>query len=644
MPARPAGWLRLPESCQIVPMPGGFDVAALSRLLDGEHASVRRQVRDVLTAAGLGYDYSLTPDAHRERVLGWCRLLADQGLGALGYPKDCGGQDDPVAAMAAFETIATADLSLLVKYGVQFGLFGGAVGRLGTARHHEHLRRAGTLELPGCFAMTETGHGSNVRDLETVARYDAATGEFVVDTPRDGARKDYIGNAARHGRMAVVFAQLEVGGEGHGVHAVLVPIRDEQGTPCPGVRIEDCGPKLGMNGVDNGRLWFDGVRVPRENLLNRFGEVDAGGRYSSPIESPAARFFTMIGTLVAGRVSIALASLSAAKSALTIAVRYGAGRRQFGPPGEAEIPILDYPVHQRRLMPALATTYALDFALKDLMTGYAGLDEATTEDQRSYESRAAGLKALASWHANATIQECRECCGGAGYLAVNRLGTLRCDTDVFTTFEGDNTVLLQLVAKSLLTDYRAQFEDINPLALVRFLASQWFGAISEASPLASRNTDEEHLRDPEFHLTTFRWREQHQLGGLGRRLKKLLDNKVSADQAFLACQAHAVTTARSHVERIVLEQFVAGVQSCADPGLAGVLRTLCDLYALSRIEADRGWLQEHGHLAGTKSKAILRTVDRLVAEVREQAVPLVDAFGIPDAFLAAPIALEHHQA
>ena len=616
------------------------DFEALQRLLDGEHAAVRRQVRDVLTGAGLDYDYSLTVEAYRERVLGWCQLLADHGLGSLGYPKACGGEDDPAAAFAAFETIALSDLSLLVKYGVQFGLFGGAIGRLGTDRHHEHLRRAGTLELPGCFAMTETGHGSNVRDLETVARYDPGTGEFVVQTPHDGARKDYIGNAARHGRMAVVFAQLEVGDEGHGVHALLVPIRDQDGLPLPGVRIEDCGHKLGLNGVDNGRLWFDGVRVPRENLLNRFADVGPDGTYSSDIESPSARFFTMIGTLVAGRVSIALASVSAAKSALAIAVRYGAGRRQFGPPGEPEIAILDYPLHQRRLMPALAATYAFHFALQELAAGYVGLEEGTPEDQRSYESRAAGLKALASWHANATIQECRECCGGAGYLAVNRLGTLRCDTDVFTTFEGDNTVLLQLVAKSLLTDYRAQFEDMNPLALVRFLAGQWMGALSEASPLASRKTDEDHLRDPQFHLATFRWREQHQLGGLGRRLKKLLDAKTPPDQALLACQVHALTTARSHVERVVLEGFVAGVADCPDPELASVLRTLCDLYALSRIEADRGWFQEHGHLGATKSKAILRLVDRLCAEVREQALPLVDAFGIPDEFLAAPIARE----
>ena len=144
--------------------------------------------------------------------------------------------------IAAFETVAFHDLSLLIKMGVQFGLFGGSILQLGTERHHQkYLRDVGTLDLPGCFAMTETGHGSNVHELGTVARYDAQTEEFVVHTPHESARKDYIGNAAQHGRLATVFAQLEVGEERHGVHALLVPIRDEDGSPCAGVRIEACG-------------------------------------------------------------------------------------------------------------------------------------------------------------------------------------------------------------------------------------------------------------------------------------------------------------------------------------------------------------------------------------------------------------------
>src|SRR5690606_36244896 len=166
----------------------------------------------------------------------------------------------------------------------------------------------------------------------TTATYDASTGEFEIHTPSDSAQKNYIGNAAVHGQLAVVFAQLVVGGEVQGVHALLAPIRDAKGATMPGVRIEDCGPKMGLNGVDNGRIWFDHVRVPVDNLLDQHATITDQGRYESPIEDDGRRFFTMLGTLVQGRVSVAGAGLSAATSALTIAIGYGERRRQFGPP------------------------------------------------------------------------------------------------------------------------------------------------------------------------------------------------------------------------------------------------------------------------------------------------------------------------
>ena len=160
----------------------------------------------------------------------------------------------------------------------------------------------------------------------------------------------------------MVFAQLEVGGESHGVHAFVVPIR-VGGQPAPGVRIEDDGLKLGLNGVDNGRLWFDGVRVPRRALLNRFADVSEDGVYESTIDNPNRRFFTMLGTLVQGRVCVGGAGINAAKVALAIAVKYADRRRQFEAtsPDEEQL-LLDYGIHQRRLLPLLARTYALHFA------------------------------------------------------------------------------------------------------------------------------------------------------------------------------------------------------------------------------------------------------------------------------------------
>src|SRR5919112_400450 len=300
------------------------DPKKLKAVLDGEHAPTRDRVRDWLQVPGNGaVAEDLPTEEHRARVLAWATELATEGDTAMGYPVEYGGQDAVARSVAGFETLAYGDLSLLVKCGVQFGLFGGAVLHLGTAHHHErHLRAIARMELPGCFAMTETGHGSNVQALRTTATYEPESDEFIVHTPTADARKDYIGNAARDGRMAAVFAQLIVGGEERGVHALLVPIRDESGRVLDGVRIEDCGPKLGLDGVDNGKLWFDGVRVPREALLDRYAKVSENGTYYSEIESPTKRFFSMLGTLIQGRVSVCRPAVNAPQAALAIAVRH----------------------------------------------------------------------------------------------------------------------------------------------------------------------------------------------------------------------------------------------------------------------------------------------------------------------------------
>ncbi len=626
----------------------------LRELLDGRWGRVRRLVREQVRGDLFAPVAGLGTAEHRERVMEQLRAIAATEIPTYGFPSAYGGADDVGGSVAAFEMLVS-DLSLMVKVGVQWGLFGGAIQALGTEQHHAvYLPRVISLDLPGCFAMTETGHGSDVQRLRTTAEYDPATEEFVVHTPDEAARKDYIGNAARDGRMAVVFAQLITEGSNHGVHALLVPIRDSEGRPLSDVGIEDCGPKAGLNGVDNGRIWFDRVRVPRTALLNRYGDVAPDGTYTSPIDNPNRRFFTMLGTLVRGRISVAGGAGTATAAALAIALRYADTRRQFDRPGTGEeVVLLDYLAHQRRLLPALARTYALRFAqeelvstLHDSQTGAVPLNERA---QRELESRAAGLKAVSTWHATAAIQTCREACGGAGYLSENRLPQLKADTDVFTTFEGDNTVLLQLVAKGLLTDYRDAFSDLDPLGMARFAAGQFFGAVIErtaARSLIDRlvsaapgRGDDADLRDRGWQLKLLEDREEHIIDGLARRLRRAGSDGADAFDVFNGAQDHVLHAGRAHIDRIVLEAFVAGIDRCTDTGTRALLDRLCDLYVLSIIEEDRAWFLEHERLTAPRAKAVTEAVNTLCRELRPYAVALTDAFGLPDEWLAAPIAL-----
>jgi acyl-CoA oxidase len=631
-----------------------LDVGALSVLLDGQYASLRRRVREYLVehAGLLSEAESLAKDEYRDRVRDLVLAAASTGLTASGFPEEYGGLDDFGGNVAAFETLAYGDLSVLVKFGVQFGLFGGAIHQLGTKPHHDAwLEDIAQARLLGSFAMTETGHGSNVQALGTTATYDPATQEFVINTPDDEARKDYIGNAARHAQAAAVFAQLVVDGESQGVHALFVPLRDASGAVLPGIRIEDCGFKLGLNGVDNGRIWFDNVRVPRTNLLNRYGDVSEDGVYSSPIENPDRRFFTMLGTLVQGRVCVGGGGIQASKVALTIATRYADRRRQFGAKGEPEIVLLDYGQHQRRLLPLIARTYALHFAqerlARDFAEVFSGGDSVSERRRRALESRAAATKALATWHATGVIQECREACGGAGYLAVNRLAALKADTDVFTTFEGDNTVLLQLVGKGRLTDLKDEFGSLDGVAMVRFVGLQALETIAEktiARSLIERVRDaasgqdvEEpggDLFDHDYQLKMLRTREERITSSVARRLKAGMDaGELEPAEVFSRCQNHLLAAARAHAERITLEAFLTKVDGMADGPEKDALSDLATLHALSETERDRAWWMEHGRLSTERAKAITRAVDALCRSLRPLAVDLVDAFAVPEELL-----------
>ncbi len=627
---------------------------ALRRCLDGRWADLREETRrDFEPERFAPPSEELGIEAYRARVAEQVQQIAATGHPARGFPVAMGGNGDLGGSVTAFEMLGHADLSVMVKAGVHWGLFGGAVANLGTAAHHAaYLPGIIDASVPGCFAMTETGHGSDVQSLGTTATHDPETDEIVVHTPDVRSRKDYIGGAARDGRLAAVFAQLVSRGENHGVHCVLVPIRDGAGQPLPGVTIGDCGAKAGLAGVDNGRLSFDHVRVPRTNLLNRYGDLDAEGRYSSPIENPTRRFFTMLGTLVRGRISVAGAAGAATRTALTLAVTYAGHRRQFAPPGASEeVRLLDYRAHQRKLLPALATTYALAFAqnalvsrMHDVQSTEAAVDE---HAQRELEARAAGIKAVATAHATATIQMCREACGGAGYLAVNRLPSLKADTDVFTTFEGDNTVLLQLVAKGLLTDYRDSFGDLDTLGMVRFGARQFAGAVIErtsARGLVQRliaaapgRDSEQGPTDRGWQLELFEDRERHLLETLALRLRGAGKAGADAFAVFNDAQDHAIAAARAHVDRVVLEAFAEAVSRCEDPGAAAMLDRVCDLHALRTIEADKGWFLEHGRITPARSKQVTAAVNDLCAALRPHAQDLVDAFGIPKAWLGTEL-------
>jgi len=631
-----------------------LDVAAVGEQLLGRWAEARKLSREVATRPSLHKVEGLPVAEHRERTLAALHELVKLEAVHRAFPSRFGGKDDHGSNIAAFEELVTADPSVQIKAGVQWGLFGSAVLHLGNKEQQEAwLPDIMSLKIPGAFAMTEIGHGSDVASIGTTATYDPDTQEFVINTPFRAAWKDFLGNAALHAKAATVFAQLISNGVNHGVHCFYVPVRDEDSQLLPGISSEDDGVKGGLNGIDNGRFAFDHVRIPRTNLLNRYGDVAEDGTYTSPIASPGRRFFTMLGTLVQGRVSLDGAAVAASKLALQIAVTYGNQRRQFNASSDVqEEVILDYQRHQRRLIPRIARAYAGTFAHEELLAAFDGVfsgEHDTDDDRQDLETLAAALKPTSTWDALDTIQECREACGGAGFMAENRLTGLHADLDVYATFEGDNTVLLQLVGKRLLTDFAKQFKGAQPKDLAQYalrsvsdtvLTRAGFRVIGqEAMDAASTKRSVAHLKDPQVQRALLTERVQVTIAEIGRALNAVAKKPMSEQAAaFNEHQDALIQASQMHARLLEWEAFTRELENVKDEGSRQVLTWLRDLFALSTIEADLAWYLMHGRLSAQRARTLTDYVTRLVAKLRPHAQDLVDAFGYTQEHLRAPIA------
>ncbi|THU45251.1 hypothetical protein C4D60_Mb02t15870 [Musa balbisiana] len=576
--------------------PPAFDLAALRRVLDGHDLAARDWLFRLMEESPLfcprrrgdrtfvAPDYNQTKEQQRAVTMRRIEYLLRRGV-FEGWVTGSGPEAE-LRKLAFFECIAIYDHSLSIKLGVTYFLWGGAIRFFGTKRHHDKwLKATEDYQVKGCFAMTELGHGSNVRGIETIAIYDTNTREFVINTPCESAQKYWIGGAANHATHTIIFSQLLINGTSQGIHAFVAQIRDADGNVCPNVRIADCGHKIGLNGVDNGRIWFDNLRIPRENLLNSVADVLPDGQYVSSIKDKDKRFAAFMAPLTFGRVNIAATAVYISKVALAITVRYALTRRAFSISADGpEVLLLDYPSHQWRILPLIAKTCAMSSAANYLKRLYV---KRTPETNKSIHIYSSSLKATLTWHNMRALQECRKACGGQGLKTENRIGILNCEYDVQSTFEGDNNVLMQ---------------QLDLLCL----------------------------------------RERDLLGRYASEVSQYQAQGESKQKAMLLSHQLADELARAFTERTILQIFADDEMTQSAGPLKELLGLLRSMYALISVEEDASFLR-YGYLSLESAAAARKEVMKLCGDLRPHALSVVSSFGIPDAFLS-PIAFDWIQA
>uniref|UniRef100_A0A8C7CB86 Acyl-coenzyme A oxidase n=1 Tax=Oncorhynchus kisutch TaxID=8019 RepID=A0A8C7CB86_ONCKI len=469
---------------------------------------------------------------------------------------------------------------------------------------------AWNLDIIGTYAQTEMGHGTHLRGLETTATYDPATQEFVLNSPTITSIKWWPGGLGKTSNHAIVLAQLHTQGKCHGLHAFIVPLRSmNTHIPLPGVVVGDIGPKFGFDEVDNGYLKLENVRIPREHMLMKYAKVEADGTYVKP---PSAKL--TYGTMVFIRSMIVGEASSALAKSCTIAIRYSSVRHQSEiRPGEPEPQIMDYQTQQYKLFPLLATAYAYKFVGQYMNQVYhritGDISQGDFSELPELHALSAGLKAFTTWTASEGIEVCRMACGGHGYSRCSALPDIYVNFVATCTYEGENTVMMLQTA--------------SPKGL--FIIWQLNVLVLYGQPCIIFGLKVSHVN---ASLCVFRLVEV-----AAKSIHQELQKRVSQEDAWNNSAIDLVRASNAHCHYVVVKLFAAKLGEIGDTGVHSVLSTLALLYALQGIQQHSGDFLQTGLLSVPQLSQVSQRLKELLAQLRPNAVALVDAFDYCDEML-----------
>ncbi|KAJ2940649.1 hypothetical protein O0L34_g14756 [Tuta absoluta] len=491
----------------------------------------------------------------------------------------------------------------------------------------EWFPKAMNLEYIGTYAQTELGHGTFLRGLETTATYDLKTEEFIIHSPTLSSYKWWPGGLGHTANHCIVLASVFVKGENCGIHPFFVQIRDlETHRPLPGIKIGEIGPKMGFNTANNGFLGFNNYRIPRKNMMMKNAQVLKDGTFVKSKNDKLA-----YGTMVFVRVKIVTDVAYNLSMAATIATRYSAVRHQSKiKENQNEPQILDYVTQQHKIFIAIATSHALRSVGMWIWNKYLKfskeMNEGNMDALPELHATACCLKVLSSKDGSKLIEECRQACGGHGYMVSSNLPHIYAYTVATVTYEGESTVLL--------------------LQTARYLMKAWKNVVDgKPSPIPylanfSSNSSRRWENTPEGIIAGF----QAVAAGKTKAAYDSVQKHVKAGKDYedawnlssvLLCQA-----SEAHGRAVICENFwseTLRIQGTVSPNLAVVLKQLAELYLFYWAIEKTGDLLLYTTISKSDTAVIQAKYEELLGLIRPNAVGLVDGFDIRDEILCSTL-------
>eukprot|EP00928_Gymnodinium_smaydae_P045489 TRINITY_DN30319_c0_g1_i1.p1 TRINITY_DN30319_c0_g1~~TRINITY_DN30319_c0_g1_i1.p1 ORF type:complete len:750 (-),score=164.00 TRINITY_DN30319_c0_g1_i1:65-2242(-) len=540
------------------------------------------------------------------------------------------------------------------------------------------LNDALNYRIIGTYAQTELTHGSNVRGLKTTATFDETLyngdGGWRVHTPSLEAAKWWPGGMAKSSNCVILMARVVIKGKDFGPHPFFFQIRDwETHESLPGIELRDIGQKIGYNGMDNGFMRITDVTIPRRNLLMRFVSVDKDGNYKK-IGDEKMLFSTMTYT----RLMISSSSGFKLATACTTAVRYSAVRRQFQmqrtgfgsdmdnpdsdmpqsevksqldllikPSKRTEAQVIDYASQQFLLFPQLALAFALHWSAYGAKQLYNEKIVDFREGRFNFLAEmhvlTATLKAVNTVLAADGMEQCRKCLGGHGFLNAGGIGQQIGSALPMATYEGDFVVLSIQVGQQILNAISAKMmkgKKSNPnTPLLQYIYE--FDPTAQRKP-PSRDQVPDLLRDHAWLLEAIRARANFLHYGTAQTLQEAIAKSGKMDAAALdtvKIELMQMTWAHGYV--LLAHFFLEKMKTIEKdmPHILPVISPLFELFCLTIMDTsyDKGGgfgdFVAAGLLPPSARGLVLQRTKVLLAQIRPLAVPLVDAWNIPDFLL-----------